>query len=156
MRCTFDRRSGGLIRKPSAVVILRSFGISPSRISPSLNLIRTHSPSDRGLVVNVFLERESESPNSRTKNTHLMSATSIATTFPVVLSNSSFPSRTKCAGATYPFTVSRSTFGTITFLWVEGMKASDHQVISGPNVGQLTAGDPDRPSVLSPPLLPPN
>ncbi len=82
IRWVFDRRSGGLIRKPSAVVRLRSFGIMPSSTSLSLNLRRTHSPSVRGRVVKVLRLSESESLNSRTKYTALMSRRSIATTLP--------------------------------------------------------------------------
>src|SRR5206468_8168627 len=73
-------------------------------------------------VVKVFRDNDSESPKSRTKNTHLMSVSSMATTLPEVFNNSNLPSRTKCAEATYPFKESRSALRTITFLWVEGME----------------------------------
>ena len=65
--CMFERKSGGLIRKPSAVVRLRSLGIMPSRTSLSLNLSLIQSPSVRGRLVKVLRLSSSESPNSRTK-----------------------------------------------------------------------------------------
>src|SRR5207249_6808336 len=67
IRWVLDRRSGGLIRNPSAVVSERSLGIMPSRTSLSLNLSLTQSPSVRGRLVKVLRLSESESPNSRTK-----------------------------------------------------------------------------------------
>src|SRR3974390_684430 len=104
------------------MVCVRSAGMSPSSISLSLNRSRTHNPSDLGREVKVFRVSDSESPNSRTKYTPLISRRSIAITVPEVFSNSSLPSLTNCAGDTYPETESRSIFRTMTFLCVEGMK----------------------------------
>src|SRR5579864_6801634 len=126
MRCVLERWSGGLTRNPSGVVCVRSAGISPSRISLSLNLKRTHSPSERGRLVNVLRVSDSESPNSRTKYTPLISRRSIEITVPEVFKSSSLPSCTNCSGDTYPETVSRSILRTITFLCVEGILLSCH------------------------------
>src|SRR5579863_8188982 len=100
IRCVFERWSGGLTRNPSGVVCVRSAGIRPSSTSLSLNRSRTHSPSDRGRDVNVLRVSDSESPNSRTKYTPLISRRSIEITVPEVFNSSSLPSLTNCAGDT--------------------------------------------------------
>src|SRR5215469_10903199 len=104
------------------MVCVKSEGINPSSTSLSLNCSRTHKPSARGRDVNVFLINDSESPNSRTKYTPLISRKSIAITVPEVFSTSTLPSLTSCVGDRYPETESRSIFRTITFLCVEGME----------------------------------
>src|SRR5579872_1386335 len=117
----FARWSGGFTRYPSGELCSRSAGINPSSTSLSLNRSRTQRPSVRGRVVNVFRVSDSESPNSRTKYTPLISRRSIEITVPAVFSTSTLPSCTICAGDTYPETESRSIFRTITFLWVDGI-----------------------------------
>src|SRR5579872_5949393 len=53
-RWVLERKSGGLTRKPSAILRERSLGIMPSSTSLSLNLSFTHNPSVRGRVVKVL------------------------------------------------------------------------------------------------------